>query len=478
MSLFSSLSASADALRVYERGLEVTQNNVNNASRNGYARQRLSIESLPFQPADGLPGGIRAGDIQSARNLYADQEVRRQLEALGRFQQKAEMLHALENGFDITGQGGVAGALNGLFQSFSAWSVSPNSLTARQAVLDAARGVSQAFQSASAHLATSADNADRELARTVNEINALGDALRGYNAERLKLAAPDPALEANITSALEQLSELVNFNVLHQEDGTITVLLGGQTPLVIGERQHEIRLDYGLPGSPAPVNPAARGHARILDSGGNDVTAGLQLGKLGGLLEVRNQILPSLMGDPYQAGDLNRLAKATADRVNQLLTSGQISDGPPPVAGLALFTYDAANSTASARTLAVNPALTAAQLAAIDPGPPYIGNGVALKLAALASPTDPAGKIDGLSYVEFFGEMAALAGREAAAADNGLSLQRDRSAQARALRDQLSGVSLDEEAIHLVEFQRAYQATARMISVLDELTQVAVNLLR
>jgi flagellar hook-associated protein 1 FlgK len=148
------------------------------------------------------------------------------------------------------------------------------------------------------------------------------------------------------------------------------------------------------------------------------------------------------------------------------------------VAGLALFTYDAANSTASARTLAVNPALTAAQLAAIDPGPPYIGNGVALKLAALASPTDPAGKIDGLSYVEFFGEMAALAGREAAAADNGLSLQRDRSAQARALRDQLSGVSLDEEAIHLVEFQRAYQATARMISVLDELTQVAVNLLR
>jgi flagellar hook-associated protein 1 FlgK len=50
------------------------------------------------------------------------------------------------------------------------------------------------------------------------------------------------------------------------------------------------------------------------------------------------------------------------------------------------------------------------------------------------------------------------------------------SVQAQNLREQISGVSLDEEAIRLVEYQRAYQASARMVTVLSELTEMAVNL--
>jgi len=50
--------------------------------------------------------------------------------------------------------------------------------------------------------------------------------------------------------------------------------------------------------------------------------------------------------------------------------------------------------------------------------------------------------------------------------------------QARAMRDEVSGVSLDEEAVHLIEFQRAYQASARLITVLNELTEITINLLR
>ncbi|MEJ7607202.1 MAG: flagellar basal body rod C-terminal domain-containing protein [Bryobacteraceae bacterium] len=49
-------------------------------------------------------------------------------------------------------------------------------------------------------------------------------------------------------------------------------------------------------------------------------------------------------------------------------------------------------------------------------------------------------------------------------------------AQARSLRSEASGVSLDEEAVKLIEFQRAYQASARMVSILDEMTQIAVNI--
>jgi flagellar hook-associated protein 1 FlgK len=43
-------------------------------------------------------------------------------------------------------------------------------------------------------------------------------------------------------------------------------------------------------------------------------------------------------------------------------------------------------------------------------------------------------------------------------------------------RNSVSGVSLDEEAANLVQFQRAYQAAARIVNVIDTLTQTAINL--
>jgi flagellar hook-associated protein 1 FlgK len=49
-------------------------------------------------------------------------------------------------------------------------------------------------------------------------------------------------------------------------------------------------------------------------------------------------------------------------------------------------------------------------------------------------------------------------------------------AQAKTLRQQLSGVSLDEEAIHLVQLQRSYQAASRIVSVVDQLAQSILNI--
>ena len=57
-------------------------------------------------------------------------------------------------------------------------------------------------------------------------------------------------------------------------------------------------------------------------------------------------------------------------------------------------------------------------------------------------------------------------------------MQQQLAAQAKELRQQSSGVSLDEEAALLIEFQRAYQANARFITVLNQLTEETVNLLK
>ena len=161
-----------------------------------------------------------------------------------------------------------------------------------------------------------------------------------------------------------------------------------------------------------------------------------------------------------------------------MLTSGNISDGPPPQAGVPLFKYDTSNITNVAKTLSVDPTVTPSQLAAISPGPPQVANGVPLAFSQLATPLAAADEINGVSYSEFYGNMAANIGSQLQSAKNGEQVQQSLLAQARDQRQQLSGVSLDQEAMILVEFQRAYQANSRFITVLDQLTLDTINILK
>jgi flagellar hook-associated protein 1 FlgK len=476
-SLFAALSSSAGALSAYQTVLDAVQNNVTNASTPGYARQSVSLEARPFQPSLGLPGGVSAGDLQSARDAFAEQNVRQQFSSLGTLEQKAQSLSDLELNFNVSSDSGIPGALNTLFQNFSSWSVTPDSSAARQAVVDSARTVALAFQQTSANVAKTFNGTAQQLRQTVSQINRLAAQLQQDNIQRLKGNAQDAGLDAQMHSTLEQLSEFGDVTALTQADGSVTVLLGGQTPQVIGANQYDVSVSFSTPaGAPATV-AGGTPPARILDAQGQDVTAHISQGKLAGLLDMYNNVLPSVGGNAYQQGDLNLLAQSVADRVNQILTSGDISSGPPPVPGIPLFTYNAATPSGIAGTLSVNNAMTPDQLAAIDPGPPLVSNGIALRLAALASPTSAADEINGYSYAEFYGNMASVVGRQSQDAQSQLAVQQQTVAQARNLRSQASGVDLNEEAAKMVEFQRAYSATSKMVSILDELTQATINML-
>lgn len=477
INLFAAMRSSADALAVFSRALAVTENNVTNASTPGYVRQIQGLEALEFDPEAGIVGGVGAARIQSARDIYAEQAVRREAESMGRWQEQVDALAELESGFDLSGKGGIAGALSGMYRSFSAWSVAPNDDTARQNVIEQAGAAAQAFQQASRSFGKSAQDADSRLVGLVDQVNSLAGKLRDFNVQRRGVENENPGIEAGVYSALEQLSEIGGISVLRQDDGSLTVLLNGQTPLVVGEFQYRIAAGFSTPATPTPVYASGPPPARLTDASGRDITAETTGGRLGGLLQFRNRTLAALRGDPYQPGALNRLAKAVADTVNQIFTSGVVSNGPPPVPGVPLFVYDATNDTNAAQSLTVDPTVTTAQLAAASAGPPYQSNGTILQLAGLAAPQGASGKIDNLSFTQFYGGLAARVGRDAATARDQQTVQKDLLAQARSLRQQSSGVSLDEEAIHVLEFQRAFQATAKLVTTLDEMTQTVINLL-
>ncbi len=450
--LFASLLSSTSALRAYDRTLATVQNNVTNASTPGYVKQRQILNAASFMPELGISGGVLIGERQSYRSAYTEQMVRQQQNSLGQSQELKSTLTELEPIFDATGDAGVPAALSKLFQSFSVLSVSPNDSVARQGVLDQADAVGRAFNQTALGIENASTNASRQVEQSVDQINRLAGKLAGYNAQIQKdlRNSTDPAVDAGIYSTLEELSQIVDVQVIQQDNGTFNVLMSGQTPLVVSDRQYKIAADTGSSSS-----------ARILDTAGADVTERIQGGSLRAQLDFRNQMAPAWLAR------LDTLASNLATQVNtQLTEEGVDANGQP---GAALFAVKADHA---ARTLGVAMTDPLQLAAALETAPG--GNGNALVLSAFGGQQ----KIGNATFAGYYAAITADFGRELSGAKQNQDTAQQLVVQAQTMRQEESGVSLDEEAARLIEFQRSYQATAKLVSVLDDLTQTLIDMIR
>lgn len=471
----ASISTAGNALETLQQALSVIQNDVDNASTPGFASQQLNLEALPMDVAGGLVGGVTSDGLDNSRDQYAEESVQSQTQTLGLYTAQAQNTGTIQSLFDVTGTSGVSAALSSLFQSFSAWSTSPDDPTAQQNVLAAANSVAQSVNGLANSLTQTAQQVDGQVSSTVQQINSIAGQIQQYNVGRLQSSQPDPGADAQLYSALQNLSQFTNFSTVTQSDGTVTVLLAGGTPLVDGTEQNLLSSSASVDTQPAPVYAQSLPTEHVLDAQGNDITSQITSGQLGGLLDTRNRVLAGILGDSQQQGTLNQLAQGMADTVNQILESGAVSTAAGAANGTALFTYNSSNLATVASTLSLNSAIAPNQLAPVDSS--GNSNGNANALAALENPTGTQGTIGGLSYIQYFGQVAGDVGQENQTATANEQTQQQVAAQATSLRDQVSGVSLDKEASTVLQFQQAYQATAQVLTVLDNLGSDLMNLI-
>ena len=451
MGLFGSLVLSNGAMRSVERSINAVQNNVANASTPGYAKSRHIPQSDRFEPNDGVFGGVRPGDIVSYRNHFTDESVRDRTSAHAQFDQAARQLGRLEPVVSV-GDEGVSGAIDRLFQSFSQLTVTPNDLNARQITLDRAQDLAQNFTQASGTLENVRNEVDGELRNSVNQVNQLAERIAKLNAGRRSSpqSKQDSGLETTLVSTLEELAGQVNFKAVEQEDGSVSVYIGGNQLLAIGDRTYPVRL-------------ASDGENRTIENNdGQDITRYLTGGKIGAAIEGYNNTIPSVQGE------LDRLAESVASEVNFALQAGQDLDGVAP--GAELFSFDATRG--AARTLQINN-LTPKQLAVATAGQPG-SNGNAIALVAVGQRKQS----NGYTFGETVGILAGRIGRQVQDAKNDSSQAERLLTQAEAQRQDESGVSLDEEAAQLVQLQRAYQASAQLFRTINQMTEDVIGLLR
>lgn len=446
-SLLTAIGTAAESMRTVQRAIDITGNNVLNAKTPGFVKQSLTLLPRQMSVEGGLGGGLAAGPQVSYRAPSYETAVQDAAHQQGRYSAQTQLLSQLEPIFDISGETGVGAAIDKLFEGFSLLSVTPNDQPVRQDLLERASDLANAFRYASEGLGNTAASVGRRLAEVVAAVNRVGAEIQSYN--RIVQAdiskASDSGLDAQVHKQLEDLAQYVDFDVIRRDDASLQINVGGQVPLVMGSHLFEFKTDT---------------NGNLRDAQNNEIAGLIGGGQLRGVLDVQNSAIPDL-----RAG-LAQLANSVATTVNDTLRNGLDRNGDPP--SLDLFTVTDGN-------LQVTDGFTADQLAAASADAPG-GNGNALELAALGTRKHP--ELGNLTFSQSYGYNAGKAGRWLAEARAQEHTQGSLLTQAQNLRSDASGVSLDEEAANLIAFQRAYQATAELIRVLNSLTETTINIIR
>ncbi|MEZ5363022.1 MAG: hypothetical protein R2748_11955 [Bryobacterales bacterium] len=325
----SAMSAAQRSLGTFSRSLAVIQDNIANAATPGYARQRVSLSTVVV-PGSGAAQGVEVNRVESMRSNLLDYQVAVTTQRQAQLEKTTEFFARLEPSFRLDG-GGVNDALDGLFAAASRLSLSPSDPNLRRVFRDSADGFAAATRQLHSDLGEQSSALELEARSVANRIGALSAQIADLESKR---NGADPRfstpLETQVQQKLEELSQLIGFTTQRQTDGTLSVI-AGSTPLITGShsRQLSITLDnQGL---------------HVFNDAGQDVTASLegQGGRLGAILEARNQTLPGL------EDSLNRYAKSVADQVNEQLTHGVDALGS---AGEPLFSYTESATLGSGRT--------------------------------------------------------------------------------------------------------------------------------
>lgn len=449
MSLFNALSAPVSALQAMQQALATTQQNLLNATTPGYAKQRVSLEARQIDPDRSLSGGVAFAMAGDTRSQYAENAVWRQVSVHSQAKEFVQSLSTLEP-FLSDENTGVSGSIRSFFAAATNWSAFPNDTAAREGVLTNAKELTSSFRELGDHLQWMLTQIDKGISGTVSDINQVVTSLRDAGKSALE--------DASAFASLEELASKAGITARKEADGSFTVALTGAATLLTGSSALELKVGE---------------NSTIVAADGTDLTAQIAGGKLKGLLDARAEII-RLIGDADSEGELNRFARSMAEEVNGLFTSGLVSPGPPPVAGQELFTWDEDHPNAVLRTLTVSPDISAATLPAYSAGPPADAGGIAKALAVLGK----AAAMDGFTLSGFYENLASGVATRLATTKGSVETLAASVETAVQYREELSGVSVEQEAVTLLAVQRAYESSAKVIKVIDDMLATTLDLIR
>jgi flagellar hook-associated protein 1 FlgK len=451
-SLSTSLLTAVHALGADTGALQITSNNIANASTPGYSRQVAILQAAAptVDNNSSVGNGVVLEGFQSVRDELVQMRIQQETQAQSGANAQLASLQQIQPAFTTSTQD-IGTEMSAMFASLSSLSTNPTSSSAGEAVLTAGQNLATAFNTASNTLTSQQSGLNTQVTQDVSQINRLAEQIAALNPKIVLLnetGQDGGTVQDQQNQLVLSLSALTSVAVTKSKNG-VTLTTGNGTPLVVGSQSFALRTTIG-----------SDGMQQVLDHNGAQITASLTTGDLGGTIQTRDQTIPGLLNQ------LDTLANQFGTAVNAAQATGYGRNGN---AGQNFFKIPAtvAGSAASFGLAITDPT----QIASSSDGSAG-SNGNLANLIAVQTTALPAGQTPSNSYANLVfqvGSLASNATAESSATTSSL-LQ---------LKNQLSsvsGVSIDEESTNLITFQTAYQAAARVVSTVQALFAITMSM--
>lgn len=452
-----------------QTALNTTSHNIANRSTEGYSRQRVELATNPAidEGRYRIGTGARLAGINRVNNPWLEKQIEQEGSNFSYLESKANALASMENVLNEQNVEGINGAISKFFNSFRELANNPESAVPRTQVRESAQALISTLQSAKRQIDSAAQGVYKNVENKIGEVNAMAKEIANLNEKILNIEITEG--QANDERdrrdlLLKKLSETMNISYAEDpKTGMINVMAGNTASLVAGTTATSLRTDMS----------ENEGQRIIYDlTGGTpfDVTEQFKGGAVGASLSVAgpdgiiSQLGQSIDELAYNiANEVNRAHVEGFDRYNQ---QGQTFFDIPHDG---TFSIDKMSLN---KEILKDVGLIAAASKPNSPGDNNVAH-VIQNLQFRSILGDGQYSFDNF-YNSKVGEIGLMTQRNQSA----LESQKNTLDQLKNTRETISGVNLDEEAAKMIEFQKSYEASARMIRVADELFDTVLNLKR
>ena len=457
--LFQGIEMGKRALMGHQASLQTIGHNIANVNTLGFTRQRVRIStSYPELSVNGPIGtGLTVDDVYHVRDLFLGQQFREAQKDLGRWSYLDKSLQQVESIFAEPGDDSLNDILDEFWNNWSALSGDAENSGHRSSIIASANQLINAFQGLSTRLEEQQRSTDRDLASLTDEVNRMTGEIARLNQEikRMEVGGSKANDMRDMRDRIvDELAGIVDVNTLEQSDGTSTVYMGSML-LVDGNSSFNIGVDAVRDGEKI---------THVLTWEGSDRRLKNVNGQIAGLIETRDELIPRYLAE------LNRVARTLVEQVNAIHMAGYGLGG---TTGVAFF--DPNFTEAKNLELNVEIVLDKNKIAASDSAnPDDRSNGrVAILLADLRNALIMSNQTSTINqfYQSLIGSLGVEA-REASSFNQNSELI---AQQIDNQRQSVQGVSLDEEMANLIKSQHAFDAAARVITVMDDALDTVIS---
>lgn len=454
---FFGINVARSGLAAQKLAMEVVSENIANANDASYTRQRVvsstgeSIAMTQESTATGtstITNGLRTGSIERVTDTLVTNQLRQTNTSSEQWEYTYNMLSQIETVFDEPNDDGLQTDLNNFWSAWQEVATTPDSISMRSTLIDNTEALTSRIQYTYNQIRSVQTDINGSIDDIVDRVNNISQEIATLNQRIATL----PSGEMQSNELLDQRDALVlelsgyaSVTQNGESGGDFVLSIGGQV-LVQGNQYNTIESSTDDSGN------------QVIEWSKNGRDLSIKGGQLKSMLDLTNTTIPEYLSQ------LNSLASTLIEQVNSLHATGKTLDGSD--GGEFFVSGGDAGSITLNSDLASNPSL----IAASKDG--NVGDGeIARDIGSLQNTTLSSGLTINGMYQALIGDVSGdthAAEQQSTVAS--LSLE-----EYTTLQQSISGVSMDEEMTNIIKFQQAYNASSRVLTVMNEMLDTLIN---